>query len=166
MLTKEDNAIRELKDYIDSKKDKAHGESYLIDILHKAQGLYGYLKKDVMDFIAEEMNVPTAHIWGVATFYHYFNLKPIGKYVISVCMGTACYVKGATDVLDAIKKELKVKVGDTTSDGMFTLQEARCLGACGLAPVIMANNKIHGELTPKKVLDIIAGYRKSEKAAG
>jgi NADH-quinone oxidoreductase E subunit len=166
MLTKEDNAIRELKDYIDSKKGKAHEESYLIDILHKAQGLYGYLKKDVMDFIAEEMNVPTAHIWGVATFYHYFNLKPIGKYVISVCMGTACYVKGATDVLDAIKKELKVKVGDTTSDGMFTLQEARCLGACGLAPVIMVNNKIHGELTPKKVLDIIAGYRKSEKAAG
>jgi len=166
VLTKEDSAIRELKDYIDSKKGKAHGESYLIDILHKAQGLYGYLKKDIMDFIAEEMNVPTAHIWGVATFYHYFNLKPIGKYVISVCMGTACYVKGATDVLDAIKKELKVKVGDTTSDGMFTLQEARCLGACGLAPVIMVNNKIHGELTPKKVLDIIAGYRKSEKAAG
>lgn len=166
MLTKEDNALAELKKYIDTKKGKDHEESYLIDILHKAQGLYGYLTKDVMDFIAEEMSIPTAHIWGVATFYHYFNLKPIGKYVISVCLGTACYVKGAGAVLDAIKKELNVKVGDTTKDGLFTLQEARCLGACGLAPVIMVNNKIHGDLTPKKVLEVISNYRKNEKAAG
>lgn len=163
MITAEDKLITELKSYIDSKKGKEHPESYLIDILHKAQSLYGYLKKDVMDFVAEEMNIPTAHIWGVATFYHYFNLKPIGKYVIAVCMGTACYVKGAVDVLDAIKKELNIGIGETTQDGLFTLQEARCLGACGLAPVVMINNKIHGDLTPKKVLDVIAGYRKAGK---
>ena len=163
MLIQEEDAKVELKSYIDSKEGKEHPESYLIDILHKAQGLYGYLKRDVMDFIAEEMSIPTAHIWGVATFYHYFNLKPIGKYVISVCMGTACYVKGASEVLDAIKKELNVQVGDTTADGLFTLQEARCLGACGLAPVVMVDNKIHGELTSKKVLDILAEYRKNEK---
>jgi NADH:ubiquinone oxidoreductase subunit E len=165
MLIKEDEAIAELKNYIESKKGKDHEEAYLIDILHKAQGLYGYLKRDVMDFIADEMNIPTAHIWGVATFYHYFNLKPIGKYVISVCMGTACYVKGAGDVLDAIKKELNLKVGDTTEDGLFTLQEARCLGACGLAPVIMVNNKIHGGLTAKSVVDVISDYRNKEKSA-
>jgi len=80
------------------------------------------------------MKIPTAHIWGVATFYHYFNLKPQGKYVVSVCMGTACYVKGAGDVLDALKEELKINVGETSKDMLFTLAEARCLGACGLAP--------------------------------
>jgi NADH-quinone oxidoreductase subunit E len=163
MLTKEGGVKIELKNYIESKKGKEHAESYLIDILHKAQGLYGYLRQDVMDFIAEEMSIPTSHIWGVATFYHYFNLKPIGKYVVSVCMGTACYVKGAAEVLDAIKKELNVSVGDTTEDGLFTLQEARCLGACGLAPVVMVNNKIHGNLNAKKVSELIASYRKTGK---
>ena len=165
MQITEEEAKVELKSYIDSKSEKEHAESYLIDILHKAQGLYGYLKKDVMDFIAEEMRIPTAHIWGVATFYHYFNLKPIGKYVVSVCMGTACYVKGAVDILEAVKGELNVKVGDTTPDGLFTLQEARCLGACGLAPVMMVNDKIHGDLTAEKVLDLLAEYRKCEKNA-
>ncbi len=160
-VTNEKEAREELRKYMETKKGKEHAESYLIDILHKAQGIHGYLKKDVMDFIAEEMSIPTAHIWGVATFYHYFNLKPIGKYVISVCMGTACYVKGAGDVLDAIRKELGINIGDTTEDGLFTLQEARCLGACGLAPVVMINNKIHGELNPKKVTELLALYRKN-----
>jgi NADH-quinone oxidoreductase subunit E/NADP-reducing hydrogenase subunit HndA len=113
-----------------------------------------------MDEVAAALGIPTAHIWGVATFYHYFNLKPIGKYVVSVCLGTACYVKGATQVLEALKKELGVQVGQTTEDMLFTLQEARCLGACGIAPVIMINDKIYGELDAKKTVDIINQYRK------
>jgi len=124
MITTEDNLMNELREYIKDRKSLEHSDSYLIDILHKAQGLYGYLTREVMDLIAVEMSIPTAHIWGVATFYHYFNLKPVGKYVISVCMGTACYVKGAGDVLDAIKKELGIEIGETTKDGIFTLNEA------------------------------------------
>jgi NADH:ubiquinone oxidoreductase subunit E len=107
------------------------------------------------------MNIPTAHIWGVATFYHYFKLKPTGKHSISVCLGTACYVKGAGEILDTIKHELKIDFGQTTDDNLFTLQEARCLGACGLAPVVMVDDKIYGELTPKKTVDLLNTYRKA-----
>jgi len=149
-----------LKEFIESLKDREHPESNLIAILHKTQELYGYLSREVMDEIALFMNIPTAHIWGVATFYHFFNLKPKGKHSISVCLGTACYVKGAEEILRTIKEELRVDFGETTRDGLFTLQETRCLGACGLAPVIMIDDKIYGELTPKKVLDVLKSYRK------
>jgi NADH-quinone oxidoreductase subunit E/NADP-reducing hydrogenase subunit HndA len=115
-----------------------------------------------MDEVAEALQIPTAHIWGVATFYHYFNLEPIGKHVISVCMGTACYVKGATKILDVLKKELGVQIGQTTEDRLFTLQEARCLGACGIAPVIMIDDKIYGELDAKKTVEVINQIRKAE----
>lgn len=152
--------LTELKKFIDTVKHKEHPESYVIGILHKAQELYGYLDKSVMDEIATQMNIPTAHIWGVATFYHYFNLKPRGKYNIAVCLGTACYIKGAHDILDTIKDELKISIGQTTEDKIFTLQEARCLGACGIAPVIMIEDKIYGSLTPKKVSDLLKSYRK------
>ena len=152
--------MERLKEYIEQIKSKENPESYLIAILHKAQELFGYLNKEVMDEVASSMNIPTAHIWGVATFYHYFNLKPKGKHVISVCMGTACYVKGAEDVLNAIKEELKIGVGGTTEDKQFSLSEARCLGACGIAPVVMIDDKIYGELTAKKVKEIIRNYRK------
>jgi NADH-quinone oxidoreductase subunit E len=160
MTITEDSLTAELKAYMDERKGKENPDSYLIDILHKAQGLYGYLSREVMDFIAVEMNIPTSHIWGVATFYHYFNLKPVGEYVVSVCMGTACYVKGAGDVLKAIKEELGIEVGETTRDGVFTLDEARCLGACGLAPVIMVDGKIHGDLTPARTVELLNEYRK------
>jgi len=109
------------------------------------------------------MNIPTAHIWGVATFYHYFNLKPVGRHIISVCMGTACYVKGAEEVLLAIKNELKIVVGETTEDGFFTLHEARCLGACGLAPVAMIDDKIYGELNAVKTVELLRKIRKEDK---
>ena len=153
--------IAELKEFIAEVSQKEYAESYLIAVLHKVQGLFGYLPQEVMDIVAEEMSIPTAHIWGVATFYHYFNLKPIGKHVISVCMGTACYVKGADKILDVLKKELGVEVGGTTEDKLFTLQEARCLGACGIAPVIMVDDKIYGELDSKKTADLISKYRKA-----
>ena len=155
-----DDKMKELKDFMEVMKVKEHPESNLIAILHRAQGLFGYLNKDIMDEIALSMDIPTAHIWGVATFYHFFKLKPQGKYVISVCLGTACYVKGANDILDAIKKELKIAMGETTEDMLFTLQETRCLGACGLAPVMMINDKIYGELTPQRTAEIIGGLRK------
>jgi len=151
--------------FIDEVSQKEHRDSYLIAVLHKAQELYGYLSQETMDCIADKMQIPTAHIWGVATFYHYFNLKPVGQHIVSVCMGTACYVKGGDKVLDALKKELGIEVGQTTDDKVFTLQEARCLGACGIAPVIMIDDKIYGELDAKKTVDLIKQYRKSAKKA-
>jgi NADH:ubiquinone oxidoreductase subunit E len=155
--------IQELKDFIARTQGQEHPDSHLIGVLHKAQELYGYLSQETMDLVAQEMRIPTAHIWGVATFYHYFKLTPPGKHQISLCLGTACYVKGAAQVMEALKKDLAVEVGQTTPDGLFTLQEARCLGACGLAPVCMIDDKIYGELTPKKIVDIIAKYRKEAK---
>jgi NADH:ubiquinone oxidoreductase subunit E len=157
-----DTKQAELKSFIEEYMLKDNPASYLIAVLHKAQELYGYLTKESMEFISETMNIPTANICVVATFYHYFNLTQRGKYTVSVCLGTACYVKGAAEVMEALKEELKIKEGETTKDMMFTLQEARCLGACGLAPVIMINGKIHGDLTPKKVVEIIKEYRKKE----
>lgn len=153
--------IIELKDYMEViKKKREHPESNLIAILHKAQALFGYLDKTVMDEVALSMNIPTAHIWGVATFYHFFKLTPQGQHVVSVCLGTACFVKGAEEVLRAIKDELKIDFGQTTSDSLFTLQETRCLGACGLAPVMMIDDKIYGELTAAKAIKIIRSLKK------
>jgi len=163
MIEATQDKLDQLSAFIDEVSQKEYAESYLIAVLHKAQELYGYLPQDVMDQVADKMQIPTAHIWGVATFYHYFNLKPVGKNIVSVCMGTACYVKGADKVLEALKRELDIQVGETTEDKLFTLQEARCLGACGIAPVIMINDKIYGELDPKKTVNLINQYRKAEK---
>ncbi|MDD5644259.1 MAG: NADH-quinone oxidoreductase subunit NuoE [bacterium] len=160
----ENDKIAELKKYISDisgKTDKP--ESYLIAVLHRAQNLFGYLNREVMDEIAVIMNIPASHIWGVATFYHYFKLKPQGRHSISICLGTACYVKGAGNILEAVKKELGIGLGETTEDGLFSLHEARCLGACGLAPVVMIDDKIYGELTTQKITEIISGYRKSNR---
>lgn len=159
---KQDN-IDELKAYMESLAGNEYPESYLIAVLHKVQQLFGYLPRDIMDVVAETMNIPTAHIWGVATFYHYFNLKPVGKHIVSVCMGTACYVKGAGEVLSVVKKQLGLEVGETSEDKLFTLQEARCLGACGIAPVVMIDDKIYGELDSKKTVELINKYRKNAR---
>ena len=160
MIAADDDKIAELKTFIQEAKTKDHPDSQLISILHKAQELYGYLSQEVMSEIAKDMDIPTAHIWGVATFYHYFSLKPKGKHTISVCLGTACYVKGAEEILNTIRGELKIDFGQTSQDNLFTLQEARCLGACGLAPVIMIDDKIYGLLNAKKVIEIIKSYKK------
>ncbi len=164
MTQLDQDKMKTLRDFIAEASKQDYAESYLIAVLHKTQSLFGYLPREAMDTIAEAMQIPTAHIWGVATFYHYFNLEPIGKHVISVCMGTACYVKGAVQVLEALKKELGVEVGQTTPDMLFTLQEARCLGACGIAPVIMVDDKIYGELDKKKTVDVVNQYRKAAEA--
>ncbi len=163
VIENKEEKLKAVKDFIASTKDKEHSESYLIAALHKTQEVFGYLPTEILDEVAYEMKIPTAHIWGVATFYHYFSLKPKGKYVISICLGTACFVKGAEKVMDAIKQELKINVGGTTEDKLFTLQEARCLGACGLAPVIMINDKIYGNLTAESVVKILRDIKKSEK---
>jgi NADH:ubiquinone oxidoreductase subunit E len=164
MIIEQDDKMAQLRAIMQLYKTQEHHESQLIAILHKAQELYGYLDKEVMNEIAVSMNIPTAHIWGVATFYHFFNLKPKGKHTVAICLGTACYVKGAQQVLEAIQEELKIELGDTTTDKLFTLQEARCLGACGLAPVVMIDEKIYGELTPKKIVDILQEFRKKDAA--
>lgn len=158
-VTNEEKAA-ELREFIADVKTRENPQSHLISVLHKAQGLYGYLATEVMDEIAQSMEIPTAHIWGVATFYHYFKLTPPGKYEISVCLGTACYVKGAAQILQTIRDELKIDFGQVTEDGLFSLAPARCLGACGLAPVVMVGDRIHGDLTPKKTVQLLKEYKK------
>jgi len=152
----------ELRKFIEDVEKKEFPHSYLIAVLHKAQELYNYLRKDVIHDVASSMNIPVSTVWGVATFYHYFNLEPRGKYVIFVCLGTACYVKGADRIVNTLKQELKIDIGQTTEDMLFTLLETRCLGACGISPVMMINNKIHSQLTSRKVSEIINIYRKDQ----
>lgn len=131
----------------------------LMPIMQRAQDIFGYLPEEVQNYIAKELDIPVSDIYGVATFYAQFNLEPKGKYIISVCMGTACYVKGSQAVLDKLEEVLGVPAGRTTADGMFTLNATRCLGACGLAPVIMVNDDVYGRLTPAQIPGIIEKYR-------
>lgn len=131
----------------------------LMPIMQRAQDIFGYLPEEVQNHIAKELDIPVSDIYGVATFYAQFNLEPKGKYIISVCMGTACYVKGSQQVLDKLEEVLEVPAGRTTKDGLFTLNATRCLGACGLAPVIMVNDDVYGRLTPDQIPGIIAKYR-------
>jgi NADH:ubiquinone oxidoreductase subunit E len=160
MITAEQAKLEELKGYIRTIADGAYPESNLISVLHKAQELFGYLTEEVMEEIAVALSVPTAKIWGVASFYHYFNLKPVGRHIISVCMGTACYVKGAGVLLQRIQERLNIGLGDTTKDSRFTLREARCLGACGLAPVVMIDERIYGKLSADDVDGLLDTYGK------
>jgi NADH:ubiquinone oxidoreductase subunit E len=131
----------------------------LMPIMQRAQDIFGYLPEDVQNIIAKGLDIPVSDVYGVATFYAQFNLEPKGKYIISVCLGTACYVKGAQLVLDELEKVLGVPAGSTTPDGLFTLNATRCLGACGLAPVIMVNDDVYGRLTPDQVAGVIEKYR-------
>lgn len=150
---------RELTEYIKTVYNPEHPQSALINILHRAQSMYGYLSRDVMEHIAQVTEVPAAEIYGVATFYSYFKLKPQGKHTISVCMGTACYIRGAQKVLEKIEEELDIQTGDTSADNLFTLTETRCIGACGLAPVVMVGEKVYGNVEPHQVKEILAQYR-------
>jgi NADP-reducing hydrogenase subunit HndA len=130
----------------------------LINVLHKAQGIFGYLPAEVQEVIAKELNVSVAHVYGVVTFYSFFTMIPKGEHPISVCLGTACYVRGAEKVLDEFRKELKIAVGETTADGKFSLSCLRCVGACGLAPVVLVGEKVYGRVAPDGVKDIISEY--------
>ena len=130
----------------------------LINVLHGAQEMFGYLPAEVQEVVAQELNVSVAHVYGVVTFYSFFSMLPKGRHPISICMGTACYVRGAEKVLDEFKKQLDVKVGETTPDGKFSLSCLRCVGACGLAPVVMIDERVYGRVSPDEVKKIIAEY--------
>lgn len=127
----------------------------LINILHQAQNHYGYLPKEVQIIVARQLSIPPSKVYGVVTFYSFFTMTPKGKYPISVCMGTACYVRGAEKVLDEFKKRLNINMGGTTPDGRFSLSSLRCVGACGLAPVVLIGERVYGRVTPEDVERII-----------
>ncbi|MBP1666534.1 MAG: hndA 2 [Bacteroidetes bacterium] len=130
----------------------------LINILHSTQEHFGYLPAEVQEVIAAETGIPVAKIYGVVTFYSFFTMTPKGKHPISICMGTACYVRGAEKVLDEFKKELGLQVGQTTKDGKFSLSSLRCVGACGLAPVVLIGDKTYGRVAPDDVRNILKEY--------
>lgn len=132
----------------------------LINVLHKTQNTFGYLPAEVQEIIARELNISVAQVYGVVSFYSYFTMLPKGEHPISICMGTACYVRGAEKVLEEFKKELNIKIGETTDDGKFSLNCLRCVGACGLAPVALIGEKVYGRIAPEQVKDIIQEYRK------
>ncbi len=130
----------------------------LIPVLHEAQEIYGYLPIEVQTMIAEGLDVPLSKVYGVVTFYAQFSLYPKGKYNIAVCLGTACYVKGSGDIIDKFKQRLGIEVGECTPDGKFSIEATRCIGACGLAPVLTVNEDVYGRLTVDDVDDILAKY--------
>lgn len=131
----------------------------VIPVLHKAQEIYGYLPIEVQEMISEGLDVPLAEIYGIVTFYTQFSLSPKGKYHIGVCLGTACYVKGSGDILDKIKEILGIEVGECTPDGLFSIEATRCIGACGLAPVLTVNDDVYGRLVVDDVEGIIKKYQ-------
>ena len=142
-------------------KRKQHGA--LIPLLQSAQDSYGYVPEKAIHYIGEVVNIPAAEIYGVITFYSQFRLKPLGKHVVRICEGTACHVNGAKNVLKVLQNELGIAVGETTEDGLFTLQSVACLGCCSLAPVIMIDDDTHGNLTADKTKKVIKKYRQSSK---
>lgn len=151
--TKEQEAAL-LKVITDHKNDKGA----LMPILQKAQGIYGYLPIEVQTMISDEMNVPLEKIYGIVTFYSQFSLNPKGKYNVSVCLGTACYVKGSGEIFNKLQLLLGVSDGGCTADGKFSLESCRCIGACGLAPVMTVNDDVYGKLTLDDLEGILAKY--------
>ncbi|MBN1892543.1 MAG: NADH-quinone oxidoreductase subunit NuoE [Clostridiales bacterium] len=149
----------EIVDFIEECKKDERPESQLIAVLHKVQMHYGYLPRPILDDVAQRLQVPTAVVSGVSSFYHFFRLTPKGKYTISVCMGTACFVKGADKILEAIQSQLGIEIGETTGDGFFTLEQSRCLGVCALAPVMTINDKVYSRVTPTKIPEILNQLR-------
>ena len=147
--------FKELDDFIESLNCD---EKELIAILHRAQNIFGYLPMVVQSHIAKKIHVSVSKVYGVVTFYSYFTMEPKGQYVISVCMGTACFVRGSNKILERVEEILGIKNGETTSDGKFTITTLRCVGACGLAPVMQINDKTYGNITPEDVESILATY--------
>ncbi len=145
---------------IDRVIEKYQGqEGALIPILHQVQQVYGYLPEDIQAYIAEKLGVSLSEVYGVVSFYALFTTVPKGKHRLSICLGTACYVKGSGEILAEFEKKLNIKVGETTPDGLFTLEACRCLGACGLAPVMMVDEDVHGRLVADDVPKIINKYK-------
>ncbi len=152
---KVEECYKELRDYIDSLKSK-QGE--LIGVLHKAQEIFGYLPVEVQEFVSKAMDISMSEIYGVITFYSFFTTEPKGEYPISICMGTACYVNGAEGVLNEFKRELGVKVGEVTRSGKFSIDVLRCVGACGMAPVVTVGSKTYGRVEADQVANILKEF--------
>ena len=144
-----------LKEIIDANK---HDKSRVMAVMQEAQDVYGYLPMEVQEMIAEGMDVPLEKVYGIATFYAQFSLSPKGKYNISVCLGTACYVKGAQTLVDALSEKLGIGIDECTPDGKFSLTACRCIGACGLGPVMTINDEVYGRLTADDIDGILAKY--------
>ena len=153
------NQNNKLKEILEKyEKDKSN----LIQILNQVQEKYGYISKDAQKEISEYLDISMAEVYGVITFYSRFTLEPKGKYNIAVCLGTACFVKGSEKVLDKVKEILKIDVGQTTEDGLFSIEATRCVGACGLAPVFTVNDEVYGKATPEMVESVISRIRSEE----
>ena len=148
--------FQELNNFIDSLETK---DGALIEVLHRAQEIFGYLPKEVQTFVAQKLNLPLSKVYGVITFYSYFTTEPRGKNVINICMGTACFVRGSGDILKEFENELGIKNGETTPDMKYTLGSLRCVGACGLAPVVTINDKVYGHFQKSDVKNILKEYR-------
>lgn len=158
MTNVDDKLMREeLINFIAEQKKKP---GPLMPVMQKAQSIFGALTIDVQELIAEQLGIPMSDVYGVATFYSQFALEPKGEHIISVCMGTACYVRNIEKIMEKLCEELGVEPGQTTPDGRFTLEATRCLGCCGLAPVIMIDDQVYGRLVPSDVPDILAKYGK------
>jgi len=157
-VEKDHNALyEELGKVIDEKKKLTNP---LIEVLRIAQEIFGYLPVEVQQFIADRLDIPVSHIYGVVTFYNFFTMKPKGKHTINVCMGTACFVKGAPKLMQMLSDELAVKVGETTTDGLFTLSAVRCVGACSLAPIFVVDEESYAKIdTRDKVKNCLVKYR-------
>ncbi|MGM0441026.1 MAG: NAD(P)H-dependent oxidoreductase subunit E [Elusimicrobiota bacterium] len=151
---------QELRKIVDKWKDK---KGNLIMVFHEIQNKYGYVPRDVSMVLAQMLDVPLARIYEVLTFYNYFKLEPPGEHSISICMGTACYLKGAGDLLRKFEEILNIKEGETTEDGLFQLNVVRCLGCCGLAPVVTIDEKVYGKVEKEDIPDILSRYTKKEK---
>ena len=147
----------ELKAFREEWKEKPGN---LIMVLHQVQQTYGYIPREVAIEVSELLSVPLAKIYGVVTFYNFFKLQKAGKYIIQVCLGTACYLRGGDDLMKTLERELGIGVNGTTPDGLFSVEAVRCLGCCGLAPVIVVNGEVHGKLETKDIPGIIEKYRK------
>ena len=157
MSEKIEQMTPELKAFIAEWKDKPGN---LIMVLHQVQQTYGYIPRNIAIEISELLSVPLAKIYGVVTFYNFFKLQKAGKYIVQVCLGTACYLRGGDDLIKEFEKQLGVGVNATTSDGLFSVEAVRCLGCCGLAPVVVVNGEVYGKLDKSMVTGIIEKYRK------
>ena len=151
------SAVKQIKEIISRYRDE---RTPLMMILSDIQKEYGYIPLDVQELVSEETGIPVAEIYGVVTFYSFFSLNPKGKYVIGVCLGTACYVKGGRQIIDKFSELLGIKPGETTEDGLFTLSALRCIGACSIAPAVNINGKVYPKMTVDKVIKVVEEYRK------
>ncbi|MBN2259746.1 MAG: NAD(P)H-dependent oxidoreductase subunit E [Clostridiales bacterium] len=151
--------IDELDEYIDSLEDQ---KGSLIHILHKGQSLFGYLPENLQIYISRKIDIPAAKVNGVVSFYSFFTQEPRGKHTISICMGTACFVNGSDKIFNELKRELNVENNKMTEDGLFTLKDIRCVGACGLAPVVMVDDQVYGHVKVSDVSEIIKKYREED----